>query len=113
MYRDPVRSSHGHFVKAKGLCWVSLMLLTDISWASRVWALVAHTISVTGNPEEVLCPVCGRSHTRAELHVLVPEMRRAISRQIIRGILRSRPRHLYRIEEAAYGFLVKPEVQQD
>ena len=31
VYRDPVRSSHGHFVKAKGLHWVSLMLLADVS----------------------------------------------------------------------------------
>jgi hypothetical protein len=27
IYRDPVRSSHGHFVKASGLRWLSLMLL--------------------------------------------------------------------------------------
>src|SRR5919107_1065368 len=27
IYRDPVRSSHGHFVKASGLRWRSLMLL--------------------------------------------------------------------------------------
>jgi hypothetical protein len=27
IYRDPVRSSHGHFVKASGLRWVSLMRL--------------------------------------------------------------------------------------
>src|SRR4051812_43295867 len=27
IYRDPVRSSHGHFVKASGLRWVCLMLL--------------------------------------------------------------------------------------
>ena len=26
IYRDPVRSSHGHFVKASGLRWLSLML---------------------------------------------------------------------------------------
>ena len=26
VYRDPVRSSPGHFVKVKGLRWVSLML---------------------------------------------------------------------------------------
>lgn len=25
IYRDPVRSSHGHFVKASGLRWLSLM----------------------------------------------------------------------------------------
>ncbi|GGR23343.1 hypothetical protein GCM10008957_39110 [Deinococcus ruber] len=36
--RDPVRSSHGHFVKASGLRWLSLMLLTPIPWAHRLWA---------------------------------------------------------------------------
>jgi DDE superfamily endonuclease len=34
-----VRSSHGHFVKASGLRWLSLMLLAPIPWAGRVWAL--------------------------------------------------------------------------
>ena len=39
IYRDPVRSSHGHFVKASGLRWLSLMLLAPIPWARRTWAL--------------------------------------------------------------------------
>jgi hypothetical protein len=39
IYRDAVRSSHGHFVKASGLRWVSVMLLPNITWAGRVWAL--------------------------------------------------------------------------
>lgn len=39
IYRDPVRSSHSHFVKASGLRWLSLMLLVEIPWAQRVWAL--------------------------------------------------------------------------
>ncbi len=39
VYRDAVRSSHSHFVKATGLRWVSLMLLVSIPWATRVWAL--------------------------------------------------------------------------
>jgi hypothetical protein len=30
IYRDPVRSSHSHFVKASGLRWVCLMLLVPI-----------------------------------------------------------------------------------
>ena len=38
IYRDPVRSSHSHFVKASGLRWLSLMLLAPIPWAKRVWA---------------------------------------------------------------------------
>ena len=39
IYRDPVRSSHSHFVKASGLRWLSLMVLAPIPWAHRVWAL--------------------------------------------------------------------------
>ena len=39
IYRDPVRSSQSHFVKASGLRWLSLMLLSPIPWAKRVWAL--------------------------------------------------------------------------
>lgn len=39
IYRDPVRSSRGHFVKASGLRWVCLMLLVPIPWAARTWAL--------------------------------------------------------------------------
>jgi len=39
IYRDPVRSSKNHFVKASGLRWISLMWLAPISWADRVWAL--------------------------------------------------------------------------
>ncbi len=39
IYRDPVRSSRGHFVKASGLRWISLMLLAPVSFAGRVWAL--------------------------------------------------------------------------
>ena len=30
IYRDPVRSSHSHFVKASGLRWVCLLLLVPI-----------------------------------------------------------------------------------
>lgn len=44
IYRDPVRSSHSHFVKASGLRWLSLMLLTPIPWAKRIWALPFLTV---------------------------------------------------------------------
>src|SRR4028118_487632 len=44
IYGDPVRSSHGHFAKASGLRWLSLMLLVDIPWAGRVWALPFLTV---------------------------------------------------------------------
>lgn len=39
IYRDPVRSSRSHMVKASGLRWLSLMLLVEIAWAGRIWAL--------------------------------------------------------------------------
>src|SRR5258708_7897892 len=39
IYRDPVRSSKSHFVKASGLRWMCVMWLTPIPWAQRVWAL--------------------------------------------------------------------------
>jgi hypothetical protein len=44
IYRDPVRSSDSHFVKASGLRWISLMLLTAIPFAQRVWALPMMTV---------------------------------------------------------------------
>jgi hypothetical protein len=44
IYRDPVRSSHGHFVKASGLRWLSVMLLPPIPWTGRVWALPFLTV---------------------------------------------------------------------
>lgn len=39
IYRDPVRSSKGHFVKTSGLRWLSLMVLVPIRWSGRRWAL--------------------------------------------------------------------------
>jgi hypothetical protein len=39
VYRDPVRSTHETFVKSSGLRWVCVMLLVEIPWASRIWAL--------------------------------------------------------------------------
>lgn len=39
IYRDAVRSSESHFVKCSGLRWVSVMLLTKVQWANRMWAL--------------------------------------------------------------------------
>jgi hypothetical protein len=59
IYRDPVRSSHGHFVKASGLRWLSLMLLVPISWAGRVWALPFLTALA---PSERYCRERGRRH---------------------------------------------------
>ena len=47
IYRDAVRSSDSFFVKASGLRWMSFMLLTEVPFAKKVWALPFLT---------VLCP---------------------------------------------------------
>ena len=61
IYRDPVRSSHGHFVKASGLRWLSLMLLVPIPWAGRVWALPFLTVLA---PSERYSGEQGRRHKK-------------------------------------------------
>jgi DDE superfamily endonuclease len=59
IYRDPVRSSHGHFVKVSGLRWISLMLVAPIPWAGRVWALPFLTVLA---PSERWAQATGRRH---------------------------------------------------
>ena len=59
IYRDPVRSSPGHFVKASGVRWLSLMLLVPVSWADRIWALPFLTVLC---PSERYYQVRGRPH---------------------------------------------------
>ena len=44
IYRDAVRSSRSHLVKASGLRWVSLMWLGHVPWAGRSWALPFLTV---------------------------------------------------------------------
>src|ERR671937_1628109 len=59
IYRDPVRSSHAHMVKASGLRWLGCMLLTPIAWAQRVWALPLLTVL---GPSERFYAQRGRHH---------------------------------------------------
>jgi hypothetical protein len=59
IYRDPVRSSHAHMVKASGLRWLGCMLLTPIAWANRVWALPFMTVLC---PSERFYAQRGRRH---------------------------------------------------
>src|SRR3712207_239723 len=61
IYRDPVRSSQGHFVKASGLRWLGLMLLAPVPWAGRVWALPFLTALA---PSERYGREHGRRHKR-------------------------------------------------
>ncbi len=44
IYRDPVRSSKSHFVKANGLRWISMMLLVNIPCAKEIWGLPFLTV---------------------------------------------------------------------
>jgi len=59
IYRDPVRSSHAHVVKASGLRWLGCMVLTPIVWAHRVWALPFLTVLC---PSERFYAQRGRRH---------------------------------------------------
>jgi len=61
IYRDPVRSSHSHFVKASGLRWLSLMLTVEMPWAGRVWALPVLTCLC---PSERYYEGRGRAHKK-------------------------------------------------
>jgi len=61
IYRDPVRSSQSHFVKASGLRWLSLMLLAPIPWAKRVWAMPFLTVL---SPSERYYKNLGRPHKK-------------------------------------------------
>lgn len=61
IYRDPVRSSHSHFVKASGLRWLCAMLLVEVSWAKSIWALpVLTALSPSANYYEK----CRRRHQK-------------------------------------------------
>jgi hypothetical protein len=77
IYRDPVRSSHGHFVKASGLRWLSVMLLAPIPWAERVWALPFLT---------VLAPSERYSRERRQRHKALTDWARQALLQIARWL---------------------------
>ncbi len=61
IYRDPVRSSHSHFVKTSALRWVCVTLLAEVPWASRVWAL---PFMCALAPSERYCRERGERHKK-------------------------------------------------
>ena len=77
IYRDPVRSSKGHFVKASGLRWISMQLLAEIPWAGRVWGLPFLT---------VLAPSERYNLARGRRHKTLPEWGRQMIRQLRRWL---------------------------
>lgn len=77
IYRDPVRSSGEHFVKASGLRWLSLMLLVPIPWGQRTWALPFLT---------VLAPSERYHQTRQVRHKRLTDWGRQMLRQVRRWL---------------------------
>ncbi|GAC1555088.1 MAG: hypothetical protein NVS2B7_31000 [Herpetosiphon sp.] len=75
IYRDAVRSSTSFFVKTSGLRWVSMMLLTPIPWAKRVWALPFLT---------VLAPSERYHQQRHKRHKTLPDYARQMIKQLRR-----------------------------
>jgi hypothetical protein len=93
VYRDGVRSSHSHFVKATGLRWLCAMLLVEMDWAGRVWALPFLT---------VLCPSERYHQQRGQRHKTLT----ARARQIIRLLGRWLPgRTLVFVADSTYAAL--------
>lgn len=77
IYRDPVRSSDSHFVKTSGLRWLTLMLLVEIPWAHRVWALPFFT---------VLAPSERYHRTRGQRHKTLLDWARQMLIQVRRWL---------------------------
>lgn len=61
IYRDAVRSSKDHFVKCSGLRWIGVMLLTEVSWANKIWALPFLTVLA---PSERYHESNGKAHKK-------------------------------------------------
>ncbi len=82
IYRDPVRSSHSHFVKASGLRWLSLMLQAPIPWAKRVWALPFLTVLA---PSERYYTGKARKHKKLTewAHQMVLQVRRWLPKRLL------------------------------
>lgn len=93
IYRDSVRSSGSHFVKASGLRWISLMWLAPIPWAGRVWAMPFLT---------VLAPSERYNQQRGQRHKKLTDWARQIVLQLRRW-LPNRP--LVLVADSSYAVL--------
>jgi hypothetical protein len=93
IYRDPVRSSHSHLVKASGLRWLSLMLLAEIPWTRRVWALPCFT---------VLAPSKRYHQKRHKRHKTLPDWGRQMLLQLRRWLP---DRSLVLVADSSYAAL--------
>jgi hypothetical protein len=75
IYRDPVRSSDSQVVKVSGLRWLSLMLLVEVPWAQRVWALPFLT---------TLAPSERYHHEQGKAHKTLTDWTRPMFKQVRR-----------------------------
>jgi len=97
IYRDPVRSSHAHCVKASGLRWLSVMLLAPIPWAGRVWALPFLT---------ALAPSERANHEAGRRHKALTDWARQLLRQTARWCAALAPgRPLIVVADMSYAAL--------
>ena len=93
IYRDPVRSSKKFFVKTSGLRWISMMLLTPIPWAQRVWALPFLT---------VLAPSSRYHEQRKKRHKTITDWGRQMIYQLRRWLPK---RALVIVADSSYAVL--------
>jgi hypothetical protein len=92
-HKIAARGSGSHFVKASGLRWISLMLLTPIPWAQRIWALPVMTALA---PSERYYQQRGRK----------PQTLLARSAQMLKLLCRWLPEHtLVVVGDSAYAAL--------
>jgi hypothetical protein len=77
IYRDPGRSAHAHFVKARGLRWLCCMLLVQVSGAGAMWGWPFLT---------VLCPSARSQTARGRIQQKLPERAMHIMRLLARGL---------------------------
>jgi hypothetical protein len=77
IYRDPVRSSHSHFVKVSGLRWLSVMVLVSIPWVGWTWAVPFLPVLA---PSERYNQKCRRSHKK------LTDWARQVLRQVRRWV---------------------------
>ena len=93
IYRDPVRSSKSHFVKASGLRWISMMLLVKVPWAKRIWGLPFLT---------VLAPSERYYESRARRHKKLTDWARQMGMQVRRWLPK---RKLILVADSSYAAL--------
>src|SRR5690242_4087736 len=93
IYRDPVRSSRGFFVKVEGLRWLSFHLLAKPGFARRTWGLPFLTL---------LCPSERADAKRQRPHRTVPEKAMSGMRLITRWLPH---RRLVMVGDGAFAIL--------